>query len=321
MTSTPDRPKMFFLIGPLRTGSSLLTRCIDDHPGAICLCESEIQRVIYPDHALSLHARRMGWHGLAPEQWMPLLDGKKQDCAESILDWYRDVYPVVCDLYGKYDGCPLGDKSPDFYRTPEILELLAAGTPLIYTVRDPRAILASIVVQDDATAEEKDVRWAALGENYRAWEPYLETPNVLVVRYEDLVTAPETSMRQVYQHLGLPYSSRFLGAFARPHPGRFLWSTAVDWENGIRKDFDPRRIEAWRSVLSRDQVQRLPDDPTIAEFMERFGYATDSGVGAGVWRRGDQGAGAPASVDGAAGEVRADRAVATWRSQSSAGVP
>ena len=36
--------RFFFIIGPLRTGSSLMARCIDDHPGSICLCESEINR-------------------------------------------------------------------------------------------------------------------------------------------------------------------------------------------------------------------------------------------------------------------------------------
>ena len=34
----------FVIVGPLRTDSSLLARCIDDHPTAMWLCESEINR-------------------------------------------------------------------------------------------------------------------------------------------------------------------------------------------------------------------------------------------------------------------------------------
>ena len=69
--------------------------------------------------------------------------------------WYRDATPVLCDLYGKYDDPLVGDKSPDFYRSPELVAYLASSFPLIYTVRDPRVILSSIESQDDATPEEK----------------------------------------------------------------------------------------------------------------------------------------------------------------------
>ena len=51
-TSIVSREGLFFAVGPLRTGSSLMARCIDDHPAAICLCESEINRAFFKDHYL-----------------------------------------------------------------------------------------------------------------------------------------------------------------------------------------------------------------------------------------------------------------------------
>ena len=60
----PDSPmNLFFLIGPPRSGSSLMSRCIDDHPQALCLCESEANRGLFSPFALKLHMNRMRLHG------------------------------------------------------------------------------------------------------------------------------------------------------------------------------------------------------------------------------------------------------------------
>jgi hypothetical protein len=266
--------KLFFIIGPLRTGSSLLVRCIDDHAGAIALCESEINRALFRDYLVEHHCRRMVAHGLALEQALLLLDRKKQDDVDSFKRWYDEVIPYLGYLYGKRGAPVAGDKSPDYYRSPELVTHLLSRFPLIYTVRDPRAILSSIESQDDATPDEKAERWGFLVANYVAWRPFLDAPNVLIVRYEDLVTNPRSAMRSVYTHLGLPYSSRFLEQFPRRLPERFLWRTTIDWQTGIRKDFDPSRISSWRSNLGEEQLGRVYSDATVVEFMRRFGYET-----------------------------------------------
>lgn len=65
MSANSETPAIrFSLVGALRTGSSLLARCLDDHPEVVCLCESEINRALYPRHCYSLHFRRMRNHGL-----------------------------------------------------------------------------------------------------------------------------------------------------------------------------------------------------------------------------------------------------------------
>jgi hypothetical protein len=139
-----------------------------------------------------------------------------------------------------------GDKSPDFYRSPQLVTHLAENYPLIYTVRDPRAIYCSIMRQQDASEQEKQERWADLAGNFLAWERHLDRDNVLCIRYEDLLTNPGETMASVYHHLGLEPSLRFLEPFARTEPSRFLWRTAVDWESGIGREFDTNRTEAWR---------------------------------------------------------------------------
>lgn len=267
-----DPLRLFFVVGPLRTGSSLMSRCLDDHPSAICLCESEINRALLRDYYLRLHCKRMLLHGFTLEETIGYLDRKKQDDIESFLRWFSDIRHRAGALYGKPDSPILGDKSPDFFRSPDLVRYLATHCRLIYTVRDPRAIFRSIDIQDDANSREKEERWDFLVQNYLAWKPYLESPNLLVVRYEDLVTAHETTMTAVYSHLGLPYSPKYMESFSRPFPQRFLWTTAVNWETGIRKDFDASRIDSWRQSLNAAQIEKVQSDATIRDFMERFGY-------------------------------------------------
>jgi hypothetical protein len=269
-------PTLFFIVGPLRTGSSVLARCIDDHPDAICLCETEINRTLFPPYAPSLHFLSMERHGFRPYPILRLLDGRRQDSLDDWRDWYSALLPMVAERYGKPAVRALGDKSPDFFTAPALVDEIAASDRLIYTVRDPRAILRSIWQQDDADEPEKEERWDFLKRNICCWRPHWDRPNLLAVRYEDLLVEPVATMDRVYAHLGLRPSRRFLEPFARSDPARFLWPTAVDWATGIAADFDPARAEVRAGELSPEQLARVLDDPDITGFMDRFGYAWSS---------------------------------------------
>jgi len=265
---------MFFLVGPLRTGSSLLSRCIDDHPQAICLCESEINRTLFPPYAVALHFLRMERHGLRPYPMLQLLDRRRQGNVDDWAGWYAAVLPIVRDLYGKSDVRVLGDKSPDFFTAPALVDAIA-GEKLIYTVRDPRSILRSIWHPRETSNDRlKAERWDLLKANIRCWQPHWDKANVHAVRYEDLVTRPAETMAGVYAHLDLAPSTRFLDDFERVAPKRFLWESAIDWKSGQAKPFDASRAAVTDAEIAPELRVRLAD-PEVRDFMERFGYGSD----------------------------------------------
>ncbi len=265
--------KLYFIVGPLRTGSSLLSRCIDDHPDTICLCESEINRALFPPHYLKLHFDRMRDHGLTPAEIVTLLDRKPQRSVQAFMQWHVDVLRLVRDRMGKPGCAVLGDKSPDYFTAPALVEAIAPRFPLIYTVRDPRAIIRSIWRQTEPSEAQKRERWNFFLENIRCWEPHLDRPNLLVSRYEDLVTQPMESMARIYRHIGLAPSTRFMELFERLFPKRFLWTTAIDWEKGIAKAFDPMRAIVTDTDLTAEQRAMIYDEPAVCQFMQRFGYS------------------------------------------------
>lgn len=267
-----DHPQLFFLIGPLRTGSSLMSRCIDDHLQAICLCESEINRTLFPGHFLSLHLQRMKNHGLYADEVIALLDRKKQCDEKSLINWYYAASAMFSILYDKQNIQAFGDKSPDFYRSCELVKYFAPHYPLIYTVRDPRAILSSIMRQKDASDEDKEERWQNFINNFLAWENYLEFKNVLVVKFEDLILEPTKIITKVYHHIGLEYSPRFCEDFNRKFPQRFLWQTIVDYNNGMIKKFDSSKIRDWETHLTPQQLEKIYSSEEVSRFMNKFNY-------------------------------------------------
>ena len=80
-------------------------------------------------------------------------------------------------------------------------------------------------------------------------------------------------MESVYTHVGLPASQRFREPFERLFPKRFLWQTTIDWESGIRREFDAARIDHWKGHLSADDLSRIQSNEHVARFMQRFDYS------------------------------------------------
>lgn len=268
----PRNTALFFIVGPLRTGTSLLSRCIDDHPQAICLCESEINRALFPPHMWKLHIQRMLGHGASLEETLNLLDRRPPLSVDGWMRWHVDALRLFKKRYGKTHVLAFGDKSPDYVDAPDIVDFISRKARAIYTPRNPKAILRSIWRQDVKPAEKED-RWALLKRNIAGWHPHWDRGNVLISRYEDLVTNPVPTMTRVYEFLGLEPSMRFIEPFERPYARRFLWDTAVDWKTGASRDFDPARAKIDDADLTEDQLARIHDDPEIVQFMERFGYS------------------------------------------------
>jgi hypothetical protein len=137
---------------------------------------------------------------------------------------------------------------------------------LIHLIRDPRAVVASVLPLDWGPASARQAaRWwlsrIAMGLAAEAAFP----DRVIRVRYEDLVVEPEACLRHLFLALGLEFEATVLGARRASLPGYTRGQHAL-----VGRPPDPDRIEAWRSTLSTEQVATV--EAELKETTAMLGY-------------------------------------------------
>lgn len=162
----------------------------------------------------------------------------------------------------------------------------------IYVVRNPLDVALSMqphfgVTTDEAieilASEEAGTKMnkTHVAEYYASWstnvKSWTQTPNpqLLVLRYEDLLAKPRTYFKHVTNFLGLKPSSERLERAIRFSSFKVL--KAQEEKSGFKEKpeiakafFREGKAEQWRAKLTPDQVRRIISDHR--EQMERFGY-------------------------------------------------
>lgn len=162
----------------------------------------------------------------------------------------------------------------------------------IYIVRNPLDVAISMIshfgIPLDAAIETMamesagtDLNSIHVPEHYGSWSTnvrsWTQTPNpqLLVMRYEDMLAKPRTSFKRVTNFLGLKPSSERLERAIRFSSFKVL--KAQEQKSGFKEKskvasafFREGKAEQWREKLTPDQVRRIIADHS--EQMRRFGY-------------------------------------------------
>jgi Sulfotransferase family len=137
------------------------------------------------------------------------------------------------------------------------------AAPLVHIIRDPRAVIASLLPLDwGPSSARSGARWwlsrIAMGLAAEAAFP----ERVFRLRYEDLVREPAASLKPLCSSLGVAYTP----AMARGGGAR-LPAYTQQQHALVGKAPDSKRIDAWRSKLSDGQIAiiegELGDVPSL----------------------------------------------------------
>ena len=173
----------------------------------------------------------------------------------------------------------LVEKTPRHLRRMDLIRSLVPGSKFLIIVRDGRDVAASLGKREHGDFNGAISRW--VDDNRRALKER-GREDVHIVRYEDIVTHPEATVRKVTAFLGLPYDDQMLRYYEQPtnwfgramvrenfRPGR---------EHGDRRNwqvnqpiFDGRG--KWKKNLPKAFRARFNKGPP-AEVMLSFGYDT-----------------------------------------------
>lgn len=199
-------------------------------------------------------------------------------------DDYLDACRAYADTLYERLTAPTGrthflDKTPAYGLILDYLEKLYPEAKYVVLTRHPVAILHSFAHSFFDGDYRKAWEFNPIVARYvPAIARFLEEKNVesVHVRYEDLVTAPETQLERIFEHLGLPMEAGLVEYGKHDHvKGSFGDPITVNQNQRPVTD----KMHRWASDLAADPVKRAFVEQVMESIdpaaLTRWGYPPD----------------------------------------------
>jgi hypothetical protein len=187
------------------------------------------------------------------------------------------AFGVVYREYArKFGKARWGDKRPAYYAFIDELDNLFPDAQFIHLVRDPRACVESLKRQEWYPDEAGPclAAWVHAVRSARRSGTKLGPQRYLEVRYEDLVSDPEKTSRQVCDFLEEPFSEEMI----RPELITDQVNPAhYQQRRQIQEGVNTATVEAWATRLPPNEIALI--DRVARRWMAEFGYAPSPKAG------------------------------------------
>lgn len=259
-----NSPAVFLLSSP-RAGSTLLRVMLAGHGDLFCPPELHL----LPFDTLLERQQRLGdsyLHEGLLRALMELMDLDASQTQAILTEWvdHQMSIQAVYDKLQQLAGSRLlVDKSPTYGLNRAILERgeqLFTGAKYIHLVRHPYAVMDSFVrnrmhkifnLEPEDPYRLAELVWHHSNANIHAFLATVDPQRRYFLRYEDLVTRPETTLESLCQFLEVPFDPAVLTPYQgeRMTDGIRSRSLAVDDPNfKQRHRIEPDLATAWKHV-------------------------------------------------------------------------
>jgi len=219
-----------FICGMFRTGSTLLEQILNAHPGFVAGGESEFfPRLV----ARELPEYPQGIQAIRPEQ---------------LQRWNKEHQDHSRKLFNDKKS-RLTDKRPDNFLNVGLIKAVLPSAKIIVTERDWHDVATSIYSmrlgpgQNYATSLKNIRHYIELQERLvDHWKTILG-PDLIRIRYEDLVSRPRETVFELLNELGEDWDERCLSF----HKLGNAVKTASVWQ--VREPFHTRSIGRWKNYI------------------------------------------------------------------------
>jgi hypothetical protein len=259
----------FFVVGFPRSGTTLLSVLLDRHSRLCVPPETGFFDEIAPqlsegnDSALMTaleNWRRLPELGLEPEMVRNQLQKKQWNSG--------DVLAAILDAYAlRQQKTRPGEKTPQhLLHVPAILEFFPQAR-IICLLRDGR----------DASLSLVDMPWGwSLRAAAELWQRYLRlmeefqtlfSDNFMVLSYEQLVAAPDETMKSVMDFLSESFEPQQLNSDT---PSKVVLSRSMLWKGKSLEPIDVRCADRRRVQASRENLELL--ERILRDDLRRYGF-------------------------------------------------
>ncbi|MBI3736879.1 sulfotransferase, partial [Candidatus Sumerlaeota bacterium] len=274
-----------FVVGRPRSGTTLMSAMLDAHRDiAISPGESRIFNhwQVHYSH-LDLNKPRdfdIFWSKFTePDSGFPIFAVEEESLRRRILESSpRNIKTVLDALMSEYAAqfgkCVCGEKTPMHYRHLPLLTEWYPKARIIFTLRDPRAVSASLmkVEWSGKNIYHQTLEWLYF---IRTVEQWSGDPRAFSFRYEDLVKDPEDICRKLCAHLQLEYDPNMVKREGMAHRNQNAWRPDMSvHHNQAIQPISMHSLDKWRGDLTRRQIRIIEE--YAGEEMRRYGYSPET---------------------------------------------
>jgi Sulfotransferase family len=264
-----------FLLSLPRSGSTLVQRVMGAHPDVATAAEPWVLLPhMYATRADGVYAEY--GHALAARainEFATALPGGEQAYRDELREFALRLYERAAGGSAAY----FLDKTPRYHFIADELFSLFPEGKFVFLWRNPLSVVAS-TVETWGRGKWKIGRWRidlfeGIANLVASRERHADSS--LSMRYEDLVSDPDTSWPALFEYLELPFDPGILSSFPSVQvPGRFGDPTGVEAYDRLTT----RSIDKWRSTLANPFRKRWSRDYLRwigAERLAVMGYRLD----------------------------------------------
>lgn len=165
--------------------------------------------------------------------------------------WYESINYLASALYSAHSSRGeryFLDKTPRYLFIQDELRKIFPNARFIYLLRNPLAVLASMINKWGHVNRYRQDLYLGLGQLASSLSE--GSGNGIVLKYEDLVVRPEQELHRICEHLDLPYLPLMHDDFQSIElKGRYGDNTKIE-----HLSLEP--LERWRRVLSANPFRK-----------------------------------------------------------------
>ncbi len=270
-----------FVTGVPRSGTTLLAAMLGAHPRLVCGPENYFFQCLADVNARAL-CRRRDWPKAAVDflysigyvgESMPANFGlTRPELTEALARREPSIPSILSgmlDLYAERQGKRRWvEKTPGHLLYTAEIRRYYPDSPIIRIIRDPRDVARSLLKVSFGSG-------SLLG-GIAAWRRYdeLSAPFFEVdsrshtLRYEDLVCAPEATLRELCRAIGEDFDPAMLDT---SESASLVNAANEPYKTKVAERVDASRAEAWREGLSEDELRLV--EACVGDRLRAYGYS------------------------------------------------